>query len=136
MKTDSATIYFENALGRVVQHPRYACLLWHAQPQAGTAFRLLLGELLALCHHQRLGLVYTDHRGMPPVWVEECTWLVNRWLPQLATAVPSCRLAIVEDAETLSGAALRVALTHAHALALPVRCFEQEEPALHWLLNP
>lgn len=127
-------VHFTNFLGQVISHPAgYVQLQWEAYPLAGLPFRDLLHQVEVLWGHTGLRRLYTDHRGMAPVWAEDCSWLQTEWLPQVATHALGCRLALVQDATTLAPATLRASVEQAARLGVALACFEAEEPALTWL---
>ncbi|RSK34585.1 hypothetical protein [Hymenobacter metallilatus] len=127
-------LHFTNSLGQVVHYPSdYVQLDWEVYPMAGSSFRDLLQQGRELCAQTGLHRLYTDHRGMPPVWVEDCAWITSEWLPQVAASAPGCRLALVETATILDSAGLRATVEQAEMLGVTVACFESEAPALNWL---
>jgi hypothetical protein len=135
MQTDPiGFVHYVNFLGQVICHPAgYVQLQWEAYPLAGPPFRDLLHQVKELWAQTGLRGLYTDHRGMAPLWTEDCAWFHTEWLPQIAAQTPGCRLALVEDAATLNTAALRAAVEQAGALGVTLACFEAEAPALAWL---
>lgn len=126
-------LYFDNFLGRLIYHSAgYVRLEWSALPMAGPLFRDLLEQVLVLWTQTGSRRLYTDHRGMPPVWREECEWLTTHWLPRVVEC-HHCRLAVVEEGLAINATSFCTALTQAHDLGLSVAYFTTEDLALAWL---
>ncbi|WP_324680094.1 hypothetical protein [Hymenobacter sp. GOD-10R] len=134
INSSQETLYFSNVTGQVIYHPAgYIGINWFISPLAGASFREVLEHVLVLLKQKGLHKIYSDHRGMPPVWIDECAWLLHDWFPRLAREIQYGYCALVQDRATIGSAVLHLTLARIDTLPLNVSCFEASEEALLWL---
>jgi hypothetical protein len=133
MLTPSLRIYFENPVGRVLEHSDgYALVQYHPGARKLSdlqAFLTHTSQLLRLRGwHKLLG----DQRLMSPYTDEERAWIVDYWLSQ-ANQGASVYGAVLVPQDVFARLAASNLLHDARAAALTYRTFDDEAAALTWL---
>jgi hypothetical protein len=135
MLPPSLRLYFENPVGRVLEHPAgYAVIQYHAGPRR-------LSDLQAFLHHtgQLLRLrgwhkILGDQRQMEPFTEEESTWIVEYWLsPENQGRDVYAAVLLPED--VFARLSVSNLLQEAKTAALIYRVFDNEEDGVQWLLQ-
>lgn len=133
MLAPALRVYFENSVGRILEHPAgYALIQYHAGARELAylqAFLRHVGQLLKLREwHKILG----DHRVMTPYTEEESQWIVDYWLSynnQGREIYGAVVVALDEWAQLPDSYRLQ----EAQAGAMTYRLFDDEATALTWL---
>lgn len=129
-------LYFENAVGRVEEDQLgFVRLRYNAGRRDEAAYRGLLQHTLRLLARQRHGRMLVDQRQMEPFSPQEQQWLLGEWLP-LAIAEGGYRYgAVVQATNVFARLAMNTTAAHPNARALTYRYFDEEAPAVAWLLQ-
>lgn len=127
-------LYFENAVGRVLEHPDgYALIQYYAGPRKMSLLQAFLTHTGQLLQQRGWHRLLSDHRVMTPFSPEESEWILGYWLTRQT-----------EGGATIAGAGLLPAELFAQLppaqtqqdSALPgliFRMFDDEAAAAAWL---
>lgn len=136
MPVPEIRLYFENAVGRVLEHPdSYALIQYHSGPRQMhllQAFLTHTGQLLQLRGWHRL---ISDHRVMVPFTGEESTWILEYWLTRQTEGGGTIIGAGVFPAEQVAQMPAAHVEQEAHLPGLTFRMFTDEKQAAAWLQN-
>ncbi|KUG08574.1 hypothetical protein [Solirubrum puertoriconensis] len=132
--TDSALrLYFENPVGRVLEHPDgYAVVQYHAgkrKLQHLQAFLTHTGRLMQLRNWNKL---LGDQRLMSPFTEEESQWIVGYWLSQ-EQQNGNIYGAVLLPNDVFARLSVNNMMHEAKAAALTYRMFDSETDAVAWL---
>jgi hypothetical protein len=127
-------LYFENAVGRVMEHPEGYVRVEY-KPGARN-----LSDLQAFLHHtgQLLQLrgwrkLLGDQRLMAPFDEVESKWIVEYWLERFNQQQTSLYGAILVPQDVFARLSVNNVMHEARAAALTYRMFNSETDALAWL---
>ena len=127
-------LYFENAAGRLLEHPA-GYVVFQYQPG-----KRKLGDFQALLTHTGLLLqrngwnrVLGDQRLMSPFTEEETTWVVENWLDPAPQRAGGIYTAVVVAQDVFARLAASQLQQEAKASTLTYRHFNNEEAAAAWL---
>ena len=127
-------LYFENAAGRVFEHPDgYVVFQYLPGERRFPDLQALLAQTRDLldrqCWHRLLG----DQRHMAPFTEEESTWIVNYWLAEARQGPKGLFGALLLAPDLFASLPLPQVTHEARAGALTYRLFDTEEKAARWL---
>ena len=134
MNQAPSLVYFENSVGRILEHPdQYAVIQYRAGPRRLDhlqAFLLHAGRLLTQRGwHKILG----DQRLMTPFTEEEGRWIVDYWLDQNQQRPDKVWGAVLLPHDAYAALSVNQLMEDAQAAALTYRIFEDEAEAVAWL---
>ncbi|GAA4028172.1 hypothetical protein GCM10022409_10290 [Hymenobacter glaciei] len=134
MPEPALRIYFNNPVGRVLEHPDgYAYVIYEPGPRKLhhlQAFLTHTGQLLALRGwHKLLG----DQRQLAPYTPEERQWIVDYWLTAEQRGSAVIYGAVLVPEEVFAHLSESEALAEIKAAALVYRLFDSEAAAQEWL---
>ncbi|UOQ74895.1 hypothetical protein [Hymenobacter cellulosilyticus] len=129
-------LYFENAVGRVLEHPDgYALIQYHSGPREMPLLQAFLthtGQLMQLRGWHRL---LSDHRVMRPFTPDESAWILSYWLSRQTEGGGVITGAGVFPAEQVARMPAEHVEQDAHRPGLVFRMFADENQAATWLLQ-
>lgn len=132
MNVATESVYYENAIGRLLEHPRgYAVVEYQPGARQPGELELLLRQLAQLLTRRRLGKVLIDQRQMLPFTPAESEWLSTHWLRRSETF----HGAIVLPHDVFARLASSQLVLEAKSAALSYRLFEDHTAAEAWLLT-
>ena len=134
MLTLSLRLYFENPVGRILEHPDgYALIQYKAGPRQLDhlqAFLTHAGRLLQLrSWHRLLG----DQRLMAPFNDDERSWITNYWLDRKANEAHALYGAVLLPHDVFARFSVSQIMQEAKAASLTYRLFQDPEEAEAWL---
>ena len=135
-RPDAPSLYFHNALGRVLLHAGagYVRIEWQAAPMASQELRAVYEHTLHLLRREGLTRVLTDHRHMLPYTAADRDWLTTQWVPRAVTEAGYRRCAIVQAHAVLNQLATKHMVQELSSAPLELQHFAEPEPAMAWLL--
>lgn len=133
---DAPSLYFHNALGRVLLHASagYVRIEWQAAPMTSLELRAVYEHTLSLLRREGLTRVLTDHRDMPPYTAADRDWLTTQWVPRAVAEVGYRRCAIVQAHAVFNHLATKQMVQELSSGPLEIQYFAEAEPAMAWLL--
>lgn len=134
MLTLSLRLYFENPVGRILEHPDgYAVVQYKAgsrQLDHLQAFLTHAGRLLRLRGwHKLLG----DQRLMASFSEEESAWIVDYWLTRKEDEIHTLYGAVLLPHDVFARLSVSQIMQEAKAAAMTYRLFQNSEEAEAWL---
>jgi hypothetical protein len=125
-------LYFENAAGRLLEHPdQYVIFQYHAGPRKFTDLQALLTHTGILLRRNKWHKLLGDQRLMAPFSEEESKWIVEFWLA--GSQQESLYGAILLAQDVFARLSMSQVMHEAQASSLTYRLFEDEVEAATWL---
>lgn len=127
-------LYFENPVGRLLEHPDgYAIVEYAAGPRDFATFQAFLTHTSQLLRRQQWHKMLADQRLMAPYTDQERAWINEYWLAQKADDGYLLYGAVVLPQDVFSRLSTSMVLNDAQQSALTYRLFENETEAVAWL---
>ncbi len=134
MPTSTSRLYFNNPVGRVMEHPDgYAHVIYEPGPRRLDylqAFLTHTGKLLRLRGWHK---IFGDQRLMSPYTPEERQWIIDYWLTAEQRGSATIYGAVLLSEDDFAQLPASQATTEARAAALTYRLFDSETAAQQWL---
>jgi hypothetical protein len=129
-------IYFENAAGRVLEHPKgFAVFRYHPGPRKLTDLQALLTHTGLLLNRNKWNKLLGDQRLMSPLTAEEGEWIVEYWLDTSRHSQEGIYGAVILANDVFARLAMSQVVNEMKAAALTYRMFDNEAQAEAWLLQ-
>jgi hypothetical protein len=128
-------LYFENPVGRLLEHPDgYALVQYTAAPRDFAIFQAFLTHTHHLLRRHGWHKMLADQRHMAPFTEEERQWIGQEWLARSANDGYPLFGAIIIPTDVYARLALdSVMSTMQQNSALTYRLFTTEQEATAWL---
>ncbi|WP_046246528.1 hypothetical protein [Hymenobacter terrenus] len=127
-------LYFENPVGRVLEHPDgYALVQYAAGPRDFTTFQAFLTHTSHLLRRHNWHKMLADQRAMAPFTDQERTWIKDYWLAQSQSEGYDLYGAVVIPNDEFARLSLSLVMNDSQQSALTYRMFEAETEATAWL---
>ena len=127
-------LYFENAAGRLVEHPdRYVRFEYLPGKRALPNFQALHTHQDLLLRRNQWNKVLSDQRLMAPFTPEESAWLVDFELENSRQRAGDVHRAVLIANDVIARLSMSQVLNDAKAAALTYRVFADEAAAVAWL---
>jgi hypothetical protein len=134
MYTTTLSLYFENAAGRLLEHPdQYVVFQYHPGPRKFTDLQALLTHTGILLRRNNWHKLLGDQRLMAPFSEEESKWIVESWLAGPQQRVGDLHGAILVAHDVFARLSMSQVMHEAKASSLTYRLFEDEAQATAWL---
>ncbi|UYZ59729.1 hypothetical protein [Hymenobacter latericus] len=134
--TDSALrLYFENPVGRVLEHPGgFAVVLYHPGKRKLHHLQAFLTHTSRLLQLRNWNKLLGDQRLMAPFTDEESQWIVGYWLSQ-ERQDSTIYGAVLLPNDVFARLSVNNMMHEAKAAALTYRMFDNEPDAIAWLVR-
>ncbi len=127
-------VYFENPVGRVLEHPDgYALVQYAATPRDLATFQAFLTHTRQLLRRQGWHKLLADQRTMPPFTEEERAWIRDYWLVRSVTEGYELYGAVIIPHDVFARLSLNLVMNDSQQPGLTYRLFEAEAEATAWL---
>ncbi|WP_426059761.1 hypothetical protein [Hymenobacter sp. B1770] len=127
-------IYFENAVGRLVEHPDgYALFRYHPGQRKFSDFQALLTHMSSLLARRRWNRLLGDQRQMSPHTAQETAWIRDVWLGATTRRPSTLYGAMLLAHDVFARLSMNQVLQDARNTGLVYRVFDREEEAAQWL---
>jgi len=127
-------LYFENPIGRLLEHPDGYALVQYAPGVRNFAtFQAFLTHTRQLLRRQGWHKMLADQRQMSPYTDEERAWIRDFWLASSQSEGYEMFGAILIPADVFAQLSLNLVMSSAQQSALTYRMFEHEPEAVEWL---
>lgn len=134
MYTLNLPLYFENAAGRLLEHPdQYVIFQYHPGPRKFTDLQALLTHTGFLLRRNNWHKLLVDQRPMAPFTEEESKWIVEFWLAGPQQRQGGLQGAILVAHDVFARLSMSQVIHEAQAASLTYRLFEDEVEAATWL---
>jgi len=134
MYSASLSLYFENAAGRLLEHPdHYVVFQYHAGKRKFTDLQALLTHTGILLRRNNWHKLLGDQRLMVPFTEEESKWIVEYWLDGPQQRDGGLYGAILVAHDVFARLSMSQIMHEAQAASLTYRLFENEKEATTWL---
>jgi hypothetical protein len=128
------SLYFENAAGRLLEHPdQYVIFQYHPGPRTFTDLQALLTHMGILLRRNNWHKLLGDQRLMAPFTKEESQWIVEYWLASPQQRVGGLYGAIIVAHDVFARLSMSQVMHEAQASSLTYRLFEDQALADAWL---
>ncbi|WP_201978687.1 hypothetical protein [Hymenobacter rubidus] len=130
-------LYFENPVGRVLEHPHGYALVQYAEgPRDFATFQALLTHTHQLLRRHGWHKILADQRYITTFTAEEQQWVANYWLERSAQDGYELYGAVLVSGERLAHLPPDALADTLHQQsALRYRLFATEDEATAWLLQ-
>ncbi|TGE22947.1 hypothetical protein [Hymenobacter metallicola] len=129
-------VYFENAAGRVSEHPSgFAVVKWHKGVRRLEDFKEALQHLDRLLRQRRWSKLIADQRDLTPFTAEERTWTLEEWLPLAVGNGPYRFAAVLLPSDVFARLASKSIMSESQEKFLAYQFCESENEAVAWLLT-
>ncbi|MEJ7660049.1 MAG: hypothetical protein WKG07_10735 [Hymenobacter sp.] len=130
------TLVFENAAGRIEADPAgFMRSCWVPGPRTLASTQALLHSLSQGMRRYGRPWVLINQIEMMPFTPEEQAWITQDWLPAAVREAGYRAGAVVLATDIYSRLATAFVTTNVHGLPIRYRSFEEEGPAIAWLLK-
>ncbi|OGX87920.1 hypothetical protein BEN47_10355 [Hymenobacter lapidarius] len=127
-------LYFENAVGRLYEHPDgYALFQYNDGKRTLSELQGLLSHLRNVLERNRWYRFLTDQRQLAPFTPEEIDWLVGHWRDTAAQHPAGLYGAVVMSHNVFTRLAMGQIVQQANTATMHFRRFETEAEATTWL---
>jgi len=127
-------LYFENAAGRLLEHPdQYVIFQYHPGPRTFSDLQALLTHTGILLRRNQWHKLLGDQRLMAPFSEEESKWIVEFWLDGSQQRNGGLHGAILLAQDVFARLSMSQVMHEARASSLTYRLFEDEGQAGAWL---
>jgi hypothetical protein len=127
-------VYFENAAGRVLEHPNgYAVFVYAPGKRVLTDLQALLTHTAQLLTRRSWHRMLADQRRMSPFTEEENKWIVEYWLDPANQRPQGIYAAILLAEDVFARLSVSQLIQDAQAAALTYHLFDNEPEASAWL---
>jgi hypothetical protein len=133
MPTPSPLIYFENAAGRLAEHPDgYAIFQYHPGLRKLSDLQALLTHTAALLRRRGWHKLLGDQRRMSPFTAQERALILDSWLTG-STMPKGVYAAVILAEDVFARLAASQVITETQEAAITYRLFDTEAAAAAWL---
>ncbi len=130
------TIYFENAAGRLLEHPDgYVVFRYYAGKRKFIDLQALFVHTRNLLQRNNWHRLLGDQRLMAPFTPEESAWIVSYWLDGTHQRSGGLYGAVLLANDVFARLSMGQVMHEAKASALTYRLFDNEVEAVSWLLQ-
>jgi hypothetical protein len=127
-------IYFENAAGRVLEHPDgYAVFEYAPGKRVFSDLQALLTHTSQLLRRRNWYRILGDQRRMSPFTPEESQWILEYWLDPANQRAQGVYAAVLLAEDVFARLAASQLMQDAKAAALTYHLFDNEPAAAAWL---
>jgi hypothetical protein len=134
MFATSLPLYFENAAGRLLEHPdQYVVFQYKAGPRKFSDLQALLTHTGILLRRHNWHKLLGDQRLMAPFTPEESQWIVEYWLDTRHQRTGGIYGAVLLAHDVFARLSMNQVMHEAQAAAMTYRLFEDEAEAAAWL---
>jgi hypothetical protein len=127
-------LYFENPVGRVLEHPDgYAVVQYAAGARDFATFQAFLTHTSHLLRRYNWHQMLADQRFMAPFTDEERTWIREYWLARSANDNYELYGAVIIPEDVFARLSLNLIMNDSQQSALTYRLFDAEAEAVAWL---
>jgi hypothetical protein len=127
-------LYFENNVGRLLEHPEgFVVFEYKPGPRQFADLQALLTHTRNLLERNQWHRMLGDQRLMMPFTKEESTWIVHHWLDASRQRPGGLHAGILVSGEDFGLIPPDQVGKEATIAALTYRLFDQEEHAVVWL---
>ncbi|HEX8659510.1 MAG TPA: hypothetical protein VF690_18360 [Hymenobacter sp.] len=134
MRPAPLRLYFENAVGRLYEHPDgFAVFRFNPGKRKLSELQGLLTHVRNLLMTKRWHRFLADQRLLAPFTPEEAAWIVNHWRDASAQRPGGLYGAVVLAEDVFARLAMGQVAHQANASTMNFRLFETEAQALAWL---
>ncbi|MCC2548597.1 hypothetical protein LJY25_19270 [Hymenobacter sp. BT175] len=134
MPAPASRLYFNNPVGRVMEHPEgYAHVIYEAGPRQLhhlQAFLTHTGQLLRLRGWHKL---LADQRQLTPYTPDESQWIVDFWLSVEQRGTRTIYGAVLLPHDVFARLSVSQVVADTTASVLTYRLFDAEDAAQQWL---
>ena len=135
-KSKPATIYFENAAGRLLEEPGgFVRAIWSSGPRRPEDTRAVFTHMMLALRRYGWSRIIIDQRQMQPFTTEEQIWIAQEWMPGAVSEGGYRHGAVIVSPDVMVRLATAYITTQVLGLPLQYRSFETEAEALAWLLQ-
>jgi hypothetical protein len=132
--TATPKLYFENPVGRVLEHPDgYVIFQYHPGKRKLAELQAVLTHTRNLLVRNRWNRLLGDQRLMSPFTDEESAWIVDYWLDSSRQGPNGLYGAVLLANDVFARLSNAQVMHEAKASALTYRVFDTEETAVAWL---
>jgi len=129
-------LYFENPVGRILEHPGgYVVVEYAAGPRDFATFQAFLTHTSQVLRRHKWHKMLADQRHMAPFTQQERAWINEFWLAQKAKDGYLLYGAVLLPEDVFSRLSTNLVLQDAQQSALTYRLFDDEKEAVAWLLD-
>ena len=134
MPATTPKLYFENAAGRVLEHPDgYVIFQYHPGKRQLSDLQALLAHTSTLLQRNGWNRLLGDQRLMAPFTDEESAWIVDYWLDRSRHGPNGIHGAVLLAQDVFARLSNAQVMHDAKAAAMTYRLFDTEEAAVAWL---
>jgi hypothetical protein len=134
MPTSGLSIYFENAAGRLFEHPDgYVHFQYHPGKRTFTDLQALLTHTSILLQRKKWLKVLGDQRLMSPFTEQESAYILEHWLAHELRSPGAIYAAVIVANDVFARLVASQVQHEAKASILTYRLFEHEAAAATWL---
>jgi hypothetical protein len=134
MYSTSLPLYFENAAGRLLEHPNeYVIFQYHPGKREFADLQALLTHTGILLRRNNWYKLLGDQRLMAPFTPEESRWIVEYWLDTRHQRPGGIYGAVLLAHDVFARLSMNQVMHEAQAAAMTYRLFEDEAQATAWL---
>ena len=134
MLASGLSIYFENAVGRLLEHPDgYAIFQYHPGKRQLSDLQALLAHTGRLLRRNQWHRILGDQRLMAPFTDEESAWIVTYWLDPANQPPGVLFAAVVLANDVFARLATGLMKQEVQSAALTYRLFDGVDAAAAWL---
>jgi hypothetical protein len=129
----SVRVYFENPVGRVLEHPDgYALVQYKSGKRQLSHLQAFLTHAGHLLQRRGWHKLLGDQRFMEPFTPEESAWIVDYWLTRAGEG-SEVYGAVVLPNDVFARLSVSQVMNEARAAAMTYRLFDNEHDAKAWL---
>jgi hypothetical protein len=130
-------LYFENAVGRLLEQPagQYVVVQYYAGPRQLSDLRAFLTHAGHLLSRQEWHKLLGDQRLMSPFTPEESQWITEHWLGAAQRRTNVLYGAVLLPHDVFARLSVSQVMNETKAAAMTYRLFEEDEAAQQWLLS-
>ncbi|UYZ59190.1 hypothetical protein [Hymenobacter latericus] len=130
----SSRVYFENASGRVTEHPEgFAVITWHKGPRRLEDFKAILNHLDRLLRLRNWSKLLADQQLMTPFTPEETAWVMHDWLPRAVGEGPYRYAAVILPLDVFARLSSQNVLSESQKKFVAYRYCADAAEAAQWL---
>ncbi|KAA9338331.1 hypothetical protein F0P96_05715 [Hymenobacter busanensis] len=130
----SQRAYFDNAAGRVAEHPGgFAVVKWKPGSRQLADFQAVLTHLDQLLRLRTWSKLLADQRDMAPFTADETAWVTDVWLPKAVGEGPYRYAAILLPTDVFARLASKSVLSTSHSQFVAYQFCDDEATAAAWL---
>lgn len=130
------TLYFENPAGRLLEDPAgFLRADWSNKMRGPEDTRALFTHMTRALRRHGWNKILVDQVGMRPFSPQEQRWVAQDWLPRAVREGGYRYGAVLVSHDVITRLATAYITTQVQGLPLTYRSFDEESPAVRWLLQ-